>query len=257
MSDLSGAFTKLLRAQHHLESIETALLEFQNNNPQPFRHEKYDDGRSWTLFWNFDPLPDLARWSAMFGDFVHNLRSSLDHAIWQLILRENGQPGRRTEFPIFNDAARFRGEASRKMYGLNDPDVRALIERYQPFQGSWGVSPDPLWFVHECDRTDKHQQLHVVVQLPGLMEIAATVHLVGAVTPSEAPITFSGAPAEHGAAFATITPGQPSTKVDMTLTVAVEAGIEVMGSRFRMGQALDTSIKSVGRILSEIQQAFF
>jgi hypothetical protein len=34
------------------------------------------------------------------GDIAHNLRSSLDHLVWQLVLQNRRLPSRRNQFPI-------------------------------------------------------------------------------------------------------------------------------------------------------------
>jgi len=41
------------------------------------------------------------RLGVLLGDWAHNLRSALDHLMWQLVILYGGTPNRRTQFPIF------------------------------------------------------------------------------------------------------------------------------------------------------------
>jgi hypothetical protein len=43
------------------------------------------------------------RLGVILGDMVHNLRSALDHLVWQAVLRNGGRPNRSHQFPICDD----------------------------------------------------------------------------------------------------------------------------------------------------------
>lgn len=67
----------------------------------------------------------------------HNLRSALDHMVWDLVLLNGGTPDSNTEFPIYWDGAKYslKGQDSRKLSGVS-PQAADLIEQSRPFHGS-------------------------------------------------------------------------------------------------------------------------
>jgi hypothetical protein len=44
------------------------------------------------------------RLSLLAGDLVHNLRSALDHAVYQLVLGDKREPTTRTQWPMFSES---------------------------------------------------------------------------------------------------------------------------------------------------------
>jgi hypothetical protein len=99
------------------------------------------------------------------GDCLHNLRSSLDHLAWQLVLADGGTPTTRTDFPIFKCEGLFREHKKSKkaptgVVGGVSQQAAALIESLQPYNRTDG-SPEehPLWVVHHLNIIDKHRRL--------------------------------------------------------------------------------------------------
>ena len=46
-------------------------------------------------------------WAVILGDAVHNLRSALDHLIWQLVLLDTGKDGSNEhQFPVASSGER-------------------------------------------------------------------------------------------------------------------------------------------------------
>lgn len=105
------------------------------------------------------------RFSVLCGEIVHHLRSCLDHIVWQFSssearrLHENA-----IEFPIFREPL-TKDELrryNRKVQGVTNPNVLALIERHQPYQRGNDAINDPLCIIHDMDRFDKHRELMIV-----------------------------------------------------------------------------------------------
>jgi hypothetical protein len=63
------------------------------------------------------------------GDFLHNLRCTLDHLVWQLVHLNDQEPSERNQFPIFDTVERYRAKAP--VYLAGSPQT--LIETFQPF----------------------------------------------------------------------------------------------------------------------------
>lgn len=78
-----------------------------------------------------------AHWSFMLGDILHNLRSCLDHLVYQLATSAHGEPlphdvGKRTMFPIYRNMHSFRSNRSNRIGMLREAD-QERIEQLQPY----------------------------------------------------------------------------------------------------------------------------
>lgn len=88
----------------------------------------------------------------MIGDILFNLRSALDQLAWQLVLRADAQPTRRTEFPIFNDPDIWKRDFPRKMAGMNDLR-KERIKALQPCFIDHTKRKKAIWGLHEYGET--------------------------------------------------------------------------------------------------------
>lgn len=162
-----GVMAKTSRAIEHLETLHRELQEFrQQSRPYAFvvtssedrTHHRFQLHPSWDI-------ETTARWAAIVGETVHNLRSALDHLIWECVRLSGGEPGDHTAFPlrrsvpeegfaIWATAAKTRTRRAGKLHGLNEGAV-SLVERFQPYQeteaGDLLVQIDSLWQI------DKHR----------------------------------------------------------------------------------------------------
>jgi hypothetical protein len=168
---LNDIRVKLDRAKEHLDAFNTDLDRFVKEKPYPLHvvTESDTSKKVSDVEWTRGPP---ARWSAIVGDCVHNLRSVLDHIVWDLS-GGTGHAPKHSEFPVFDDSIKYfertkkgtgppaRGSGLWKIDGVSNPYAIAAIRRLQPFQ-----RPDParhpLWIIHELDRLDKHRALHVI-----------------------------------------------------------------------------------------------
>lgn len=104
--------------------------------------------------------------SVILGDFIHNLRSALDHLIWQIVVIMNETPGRWTSFPLYDDPDDFtkrvrkpweQGKKS-ALLGL-DSATFAAVERLQPYNRQAGKEHG-LGVLNTLSNIDKHQLVH-------------------------------------------------------------------------------------------------
>jgi hypothetical protein len=86
------------------------------------------------------------------GDALHNLRSTLDHLAWQLVLEAGSAPTSSTSFPIFDDAAKYGRGALSKLAGMRQSAIDA-IAAIKPYKGG----NDTLWRLHRLNNVDKHR----------------------------------------------------------------------------------------------------
>lgn len=158
---LDGARAKILRAEEHLKQLDGerelwldrgpyALLVKPDTKPDTYCFELVEIG---------DPPTILG---VILGDYVHNLRSALDHLVWQFVhLNGKSVPRhRRIEvyFPVIDT-------------GLGDfwerPPLRWLtveqvtfIEGFQPYRSR--DAPNPLRDLQTFWNADKHRVINAV-----------------------------------------------------------------------------------------------
>lgn len=118
-------------------------------------------------------IPDS--FGLLIGDFLHNLRSGLDNLAYALMLAGPGPVTDKmkgaSEFPIFGDEnpkgqaghgpAMFGGAAHK--YAGWKPGAKTAVEALQPYHRGQTFTSDPLWWLHELDRIDKHRFLHTAM----------------------------------------------------------------------------------------------
>jgi hypothetical protein len=90
--------------------------------------------------------------AAILGDIFHNLRCALDQVACQLVLTNNSQIQRSTEFPIIGTPEIFEIALGRKLTGASSK-AKSLVRRLKPYKGG----REPFWVIHEMDRLDKHR----------------------------------------------------------------------------------------------------
>jgi hypothetical protein len=102
-------------------------------------------------------------WSLQLGDAIHNLRASLDHAVYAATGGAGG-----TKFPIARSESEFEKRGPPTI-AKAPAAVRELIEKAQPFD----TAPDdpesaPLSFLAEPSNADRHRELTTVAAKVGL-----------------------------------------------------------------------------------------
>ncbi|HEV3192837.1 MAG TPA: hypothetical protein VGY54_20165, partial [Polyangiaceae bacterium] len=106
VEQLAAIFDRLARAEEHLEAIKEELLSYYNSDPCQMsgKYEPDDEGRRGSGEWTISVDPLGVRLNTLIGEFLHDLRSALDHIAWQLVMNNGGEPTRDTSFPILKVA---------------------------------------------------------------------------------------------------------------------------------------------------------
>src|SRR4051812_15728053 len=104
---------KLDRAGELVTLIHSELAAYYASEPFTHRTERHDDPPRIEL-WVEPVEPPPLRLGVLMGEFIHNLRSALDHLVWQLALTTTDSPSDRLQFSIYttepNDWASIRGD---------------------------------------------------------------------------------------------------------------------------------------------------
>ena len=133
--------------------------------------------------------PRTIEWSVMVGEIVHNLRSALDHVVWELSILHQSRLGnpvpadriRRRDpwglvtFPVTHNAgpneSAWKGAVGSKLKFVS-PSVVEQIKKLQPFR-THRVHPDqhPLAILDDLWQRDKHREIPLVSSLVRLDSI--------------------------------------------------------------------------------------
>jgi len=144
--------------------LNREIEEFENRNPDP-KAENFDPktGR-YTLAIEFGEEPDAERWGILLGDVIHNLRSALDHVIWQLVLLNEAKPRPTNQWPMSRSAKKYiqprkDGRASVReecLFGVSEP-ARTVIDGYQPHIEAARMNEHFLSVLAALSNADKHR----------------------------------------------------------------------------------------------------
>ena len=155
--DLEGAKAKVRRATVNLRNLENDIDEFREKERRRLVAE-IEQGFPRVV--GSDPPELLIDYSIGVGEIAYNLRSALDHLVWQLVCHNQETPTPRNEFPIFMSERRYHKAKDRKLHGVG-PEPAASIEGIQPYHKDSAVGAH-LWMLHLICNIDKHRYVNVV-----------------------------------------------------------------------------------------------
>ena len=173
----AGSALKLERADRHLADAEAAASQFLAGKPYRLtRDEGSEPGKFRLWITLLEGPPELISLAA--GDAVHNMRSALDHVVYEMSGKRKENPSD-TSFPIqakeeawdkrTAGGARSVSSGLHKVRFLPDP-AQALIHDLQPYDRPEPFGPDMfgpdrrrLKQLHDFDNADKHKNLNLAV----------------------------------------------------------------------------------------------
>lgn len=163
---LLGVKAKLERANEILANLELDAARYFTQEPPVVRLEHKHVHDEYAFIAYGDPSPPL-RFAVMTGEIVHHLRSSLDHVITALVIRNGAEPTYQHQFPICTSEADFEKACKKgQLRGVSE-SAKKLVRSVQPF-----VTPTPsktiLNVITKFDNADKHRLLVVVTAIAHL-----------------------------------------------------------------------------------------
>jgi hypothetical protein len=232
-AELDAVRLKLHRASEHADALHSAIDAF-------LWRDSYDaavklDAQTNELIVSMIVREHPPReWGPRLGDFVHNLRSALDHLAIALVLRNKPTANiKQTAFPMFSKDP-FRPNAPPKdqdmwkarVQGMSTQQV-AAIKALQPFNNPQPAGRiDTLTALNNLSNTDKHRGLIPIRGLAG-----ETVQLIPRQTQGwQLHATTAAVPVgrlEDGAVIARfkLTPLEANPSVDVDIGAQVSIGI--------------------------------
>jgi hypothetical protein len=177
---LAGCEAKLVRAQQNLKVLDDEIGNFLDSHNEPIpRVSQLDPQTNRRVRWVIGSVdePDLTL-AAVIGDYIHDLRSTLDHLAFELSFRDTGGviPNRQIAFPCCHTRNEWHGKRTQaKLYGINKTH-RAMIYRAQPCYRRKDAPASPravdrrrrsaLADLEEFWNHDKHRTLQPVASAP-------------------------------------------------------------------------------------------
>jgi hypothetical protein len=157
---LDGCRAKLTRAQETIQALALEVSSFESQQPPPFSITREHRGTEYVFVASGEPVAPL-RLAVLAGEIVHHLRSSLDHLIHALVVRNGQTPTVRNQFPICVTEKKFKDACDHGQIEGIAPSAEKLVRAVQPYTSS---TPDDtvLYVVGQYDNADKHRLLVVV-----------------------------------------------------------------------------------------------
>ena len=154
---------KVDRADELRQTIEREINDYLLGGPFRLRDQLVPDPPRFEVFVEaIDPPPP--RLGVLMGDFAHNARCALDHAVWQLALTLHDEPSRRTQFPIEADRSEWPSVARDRLRHVPD-EAHPVIEGMQPFHAD-DPAHHALTALRDLSNEDKHRLLPEAVSIP-------------------------------------------------------------------------------------------
>lgn len=223
---LRGVWAKVERADEHLQTLRSEFQAFLDTDPYGAAIEEHPKTGLYVLRSLVDRQPPL-RLGVIFGDWLHNLRSALDHLVCRLVETHKKQSGRWNAFPIYTSEAEFiknvehrpRKDGRGPLEGLSKvSDAWALIKRAQPYQRGKNARSDPLYVLNYFSNADKHRLLTPTFAWPDPNDFVPLIHWNPLASLSEMRINpQAGELLKDRAVFATLrfSPTGPHPEVDV------------------------------------------
>ena len=149
---------KLIRAQEHLDELRSQVQRFYQKNPakvvrQPDGSPDEFVGRVMCDVSVPGKIPMII------GDFLTNVRSSLDYLIWELILAANNSPTDKNMFPICTTSEAFDHQLARHRLDGVPVDAITEIRALQPYHDGQDAGGHVLALLDRLCNINKHRRV--------------------------------------------------------------------------------------------------
>lgn len=146
-------------AHHHLGLLKKEIQLFSVQNPAVIEPEEDTEAGEYIVKIYQPNLVNALVAVLTFGDFVNNLRASLDYLIWQLVIQNGQSPTVNNSFPIIEeDNHHGRRALIRACTGVS-AKVLPIIESFQPYRSGTNNGSSHLWRLATLCNIQKHRQI--------------------------------------------------------------------------------------------------
>jgi len=177
MGVLDGSYVKLDRARAHANDLKRRIDPLLKPVSDSIVRDHEGDPPQYVYRVQRLPVMD-PEWSAILGDFLTNMRASLDYLAHDLVKLSGGKPGRHSKFPIVGLPKDDTPRNPVRITGVTDEAILDVVESVQPDRDQYfsaGHVANPLYLLNELVNTDKHRLLILVVFALDPMGVALPV----------------------------------------------------------------------------------
>jgi hypothetical protein len=154
LAPFQSARLKLKRAAEHVAALERDLDAYLSRGLLRITTKVREDDPTYFDFYFDATEPVPPELSTVIGDFIHNLRTSLDLMAGDLV-RANGDTGDNVYFPFAKSASELPKQIKKKNFDKANQDAINLLVAFEPHKNGNLA----LRGVHDLDIMDKHQTL--------------------------------------------------------------------------------------------------
>ena len=261
---------KLERAKDHQADIVREARWYSQNHPYRISRARSRGQQPWRYQIQMTEQPDQ-RVALLFGDFIHSLRSALDHVVYACVPpKERSQAA----FPIESVDPWKRD--SRRRFAIRDPEIRKrflrqisgidpeaeeIIRELQPFRRP-NPSTSTIGIIGRLDNADKHRR--IIAFGSGIEEPTLIRVFPDGTSLSETRRTFGREYYEDGSEIYSVDDlpawlnGHEDVEVRCSATSVIAIRIEGGGrattrSHFRLLSTMDSAVLEVGNVLALLE----
>jgi hypothetical protein len=166
----TGYSLKLKRSKQQLNAITRRADKFINGNLTFAADHETESGVVWLVLRWKDCTPPPPMWGVHVGEMFHNIRSALDQLMFVLVRDNSNEPGKHTQFPIYNGELEWINNIEQRdvttrglppTEGVSD-EILAILKQVQPYHVAHKKRmEETLLPLLRMSNTDKHRTLHV------------------------------------------------------------------------------------------------
>lgn len=166
--DFEGADAKVSRAHEHLETLQGEMVSFFGGYEYAIGSEFDPETSEIRLYASGYTGAPLLRWGVHVGDCLHNLRSALDHVVWQFALDKLGREptdheARRIQFPIEETPKGFKNAWVKPYVAKAHWE---WLKEWQPYHRGDRAAHHKLAVLARLNNIDKHRVIHAAALVP-------------------------------------------------------------------------------------------
>jgi hypothetical protein len=149
---------KLYRAKEHLDELNVETQRYLQSNPAKMvRQQEGSPDEFIGKVVAGGPIPK--RIPLIIGDFLQNLRSSLDYLVWELVLAAKNTPDHKHMFPICTTQNAFEAQVARHRLDGVPPKAFAEIDDLQPYHAGVDANGHALAMIDDLCNINKHRRI--------------------------------------------------------------------------------------------------
>jgi hypothetical protein len=165
----AGCRAKLAHAIEHINILKAEIDDIGAPDSTSIPLRRAYEAADGAVVYRIDRVIRVPEhWSLIVGDAIHDLRSALDHLMWQLAIIHLGRVPTSREAPHiqFPEVRRSRDFTNHRYLRYTDASDMDRIKPFQPYKRLNRGQLHPLPKLVKLSNVDKHRRIHLLVTVP-------------------------------------------------------------------------------------------